>query len=41
MEIQVIASRYNLGPDIPLNDVDTGYGDRIYNNKDDILKALS
>ena len=40
-EIKVIASRYNLGPDIPLNDVETGYGERIYNNKDDILKALS
>lgn len=40
-EIKIIASRYNLGPDIALNSIVTEYGDRIYANKDDILKALS
>ena len=40
-EIKIIASRYNLGPDIALNAIVTDYGDRVYNNKDDILKALS
>lgn len=40
-EIKIIASRYNLGPDIALNAIVTEYGDRIYDNKEDILKALS
>ena len=40
-EIKIIASRYNLGPDIALNSIVPEYGDRIYNNKDDILNALS
>ena len=39
-EIKIIASRYNIGPDIRLDAVVTQYGDRIYNNKDDILSSL-
>ena len=39
--IQIIASRYNIGPDKPLEDAKNwGYGKSILKNKKSILKAL-
>ena len=39
--IQIIASRYNIGPDRTIEDAkNASYGKSIFNNKDSILKAL-
>lgn len=41
-EIQIIASRYNLGPDCSLETAkEWSYGASVFNHKDDILNALS
>ncbi len=39
-EIKITASRYNIGPEPEKNAIVTDYGQAIYDNKDDILKAL-
>lgn len=41
-EILVIATRYNRGPDLSLDEIqaDTSYGNAIYSHKDSILSAL-
>ncbi len=42
-EIGILSSRYNIGPDASLEYVQAynGYGDRVLNNKDYILKSLN
>ena len=40
-EIKIIASRYNVGPELKKEDVPTSYGEEIYKNSSDIVKALS
>jgi hypothetical protein len=41
-EIQIIASRYNVGPDVSIDTAKSAsYGKSIFKNKDDILEALN
>ena len=40
-DIQIIASRYNLGPDCSVDASEWSYGKSVMNNKDTILAALS
>ncbi len=41
-EIKTIATRYNVGPEVPKEKLQsTGYAERIYENIDDILTALN
>ena len=39
-EIKIIASRYNIGPQYAKEAITTAYGEVIYANKNDIIKAL-
>ena len=39
-EIKIIASRYNLGPDLKLNQIVTDYADSFYKYKEEILDSL-